>query len=114
MKASVDQHPGEPSGWPSALGLWALVALSVASPWPFGSAHPLAVKTITIVALSTVTLVLAAQAVRGSVSLPSPFLWPVIGVVALGTSQLVPLPPAVHEALAPGSYQVWHPSAPAA
>ena len=98
----------------AGLALWILVALSVLGPWPFGSTPPWAVRTITLIALATATVVSLAQARQGALFLPRAPLWPVAILVALGFIQLVPLPAGLHARLAPGSAEVWHPDEPAA
>lgn len=88
-----------------------LVALVVASPWPFGSAHPLAAQAITVVALLTS---LMAFAFRARLAQPARVVAPLLGLWLLGALQLLPLPRALHRLLAPGSAAVWHPSDPVA
>ncbi|HXB57842.1 MAG TPA: O-antigen ligase family protein [Vicinamibacteria bacterium] len=91
-----------------------LVFLTVASPWPFGSVHPLAILVITLIALVTALSVAATGAWRGRLMLPSFPIWPLLGLVALAALQLVPLAPSLHAVLAPGSYAIWHPEESAA
>src|SRR5258708_40312993 len=64
----------------SSPALLVLVVLMLATPWPFGSAHPLAVHAITLVALGTVLGVTVAQAARGHLILPSFPIWPFLGL----------------------------------
>ena len=96
------------------MALSALVALVVVSPWPMGGAPPWAARTLTVVALAASALVLGLQTLNGRVSLPPKVYWPLYGLVGLGAAQLVPIPPALHALVAPGSYSLWHPSEPAA
>jgi O-antigen ligase len=91
-----------------------LVLLAIGSPWPYGSTHPYAVSAITLLALATALGVTTTRAARGPVALPCCPLWPLLGLVALGALQLLPLPPSLHAVLAPGSYSLWHPPEPAA
>ena len=46
--------------------------------------------------------------------LPARPYWPLFGLVGLAALQLVPIPPALHVLIAPGSHSLWHPSEPAA
>ena len=94
--------------------LTALVVLVAASPWPMGGAPPWAARTLTAVALTSSALVLGLQTLNGRVALPPKVYWPLYGLAGLGAVQLVPLPPALHALVAPGSYSLWHPSEPAA
>ena len=94
--------------------LMALVALTVVSPWPFGSVTPLAVQVIAALALTTTALALAWGSAARDLRLPAVPLWPLLGLLALAAFQLVPLPAGLHAALAPGSHAVWYPSSPAA
>src|SRR5258708_1933559 len=97
---------------PTALAV--LVFLTVTSPWPFGSAHPLAILTIALVALVPVLGVPATGAWRGHLLLASLPIWPLSSVLALAAVQLGPLAPSLHAVLAPGSLAIWHPAEPAA
>ncbi|HEU0106634.1 MAG TPA: O-antigen ligase family protein, partial [Vicinamibacteria bacterium] len=100
---------------PSArFALWTLIALAAVSPWPFGSTPSWAVRSLTWISLATALVVSLAQVRRGALGLPRAPLWPVAILVALGFTQLVPLPPGLHALLAPGSAAVWHPAEPAA
>jgi O-antigen ligase len=87
--------------------------LTVVSPWPFGSVHPLAVNLVSIVALLTVAVTLAWE--RWSRALPAPAVpfWPVLALLGLALLHCVPLPPGIHALLAPGSAAFWHPDEPA-
>jgi O-antigen ligase len=70
---------------------------------------PPAVRAITLASLAAALVALALDARRGrAVAIPIP-LWPVAGLWLVGVGQLVPLPPAVHSWIAPGSAAVWHP-----
>ncbi|PYQ18425.1 MAG: hypothetical protein DMF79_15030 [Acidobacteria bacterium] len=91
-----------------------LVGLAVLSPWPFGSVTPLAVHLVTLVALTTCAVVLAWAPSEGGLRLPALPLLPLLGLLALGLLQLLPLPAALHAALAPGSHAVWSPPSPEA
>ncbi len=98
----------------SRLALTVLVGVAVVSPWPFGSVQPWAILALTTAGLLTGVVALGLGAVRGDTTGPAVPLWPLAGFVALGLAQLVPLPPAFHAVLAPGSHAVWHPAEPAA
>jgi len=98
----------------SSLALVVLVGLTVLSPWPFGSVTPLAVHLVTLVALTTSAVALAWAPAEGGLRVPALPLLPVLGLLALGLFQLLPLPAALHAALAPGSHAIWSPASPAA
>lgn len=98
----------------SRVALTVLVAVAVVSPWPFGSVQPWAILALTTAGLLTAIVALGLGALRGDTTSPAVPLWPLAGFVALGLAQLVPLPPAFHALLAPGSHAVWHPAEPAA
>ena len=113
----VESRPVRKSPEPalaSRLVLAALAALVVISPWPFGSVHPVAVLVISTLALGIVALALGWGAVTDGLERPAVPLWPVLGLLAVGLFQLVPLPTAFHGLVAPGSHAVWHPAEPAA
>jgi O-antigen ligase len=99
---------------PSRVALVVLVALALLGPWPFGAVQPRAILAITALGLGTVTVALAVGAVKGGVARPDVPSWPLVGFLALGLAQLVPLPPSLHALVAPGSGAVWHPSVAAA
>jgi O-antigen ligase len=103
-----------PRDRPSSLALAVLVGLTIASPWAFGSVGPLAVHVVTALAITTSAGTLAWASLTGGLRLPAVPLVPLLGLLALGLLQLVPLPAALHGALAPGSEAVWIPAAPAA
>lgn len=105
------RHPGEAA---AAVALWSLVLLAVATPWPFGSVQPLAVRLVAGGALFAAALSLAVGAVRGGVALPAVPLLPAASLGALVLFHLVPLAPALHAALAPGSSTYWRPVPPEA
>jgi O-antigen ligase len=98
----------------SRIALWILIALTVLSPWAFGATPPWAVRIATVTGLAVALVVSVDESRRGSVCLPRAPLWPLAIVVALGFTQLLPLPAWVHGLLAPGSAAVWHPSEPTA
>ncbi|MCG6924503.1 MAG: O-antigen ligase family protein [Acidobacteria bacterium] len=98
----------------SLLALAVLVGIAVVSPWPFGAVQPWAILALTTAGLLAAAVALGLGAWRGDARGPAIPLWPLVGFVALGLGQLLPLPPAVHSVLAPGSYAVWHPAEPAA
>jgi O-antigen ligase len=98
----------------STLALGVLVLLAVASPWPFGSAHPFAIRVVSVAALAAVVASLLVGAVRGGLTLPAVPLWPALAFLVLGALQLVPLPSELHARVAPASAQAWHPSEAAA
>jgi O-antigen ligase len=105
--------PTEP-GPPSTLALGVLVALAVLAPWRFGAVLPPELLAVTAVSLLSAALALAVGAVRGGVRLPAVPLWPLLGFLALGLAQLVPLPASLHALVAPGSFAVWRPAEPTA
>ena len=96
------------------LALVVLAGLAVLSPWPVGSVSPLAVRLITLVALATSAFALAWASAGGGLRLPTMPLLPLLGLVALGLFQLLPLPDGLHAVLAPGSHAAWSPASPAA
>jgi len=107
-----------PSPAESRIALATLMGLVLLSPWLFGGVHPLAARTIATVAL-------AATLTAAALSLARRQTWPMDRDVRriagaafllwlLGALQLVPLPPVVHTALAPGSAAMWHPLEPVA
>jgi hypothetical protein len=104
----------EPPSAAATLALVVLVALVVISPWPFGSVTPPAVRLITLVALTTSALALAWASVRRDLQLPALPLLPLVGLLAVGLFQLLPLPERVLAVLAPGSHAVWFPASDAA
>ena len=88
--------------------------LVVLTPWPFGSAHPLATRAVSVVALAA-ALGVVSRGLRGDpVEVPSFPAWWALGLLALAVLQLVPLPAGLHALLAPGSAAVWYPGEPAA
>ena len=93
----------------SILALGVLVAVTVVSPWLFGAVQPWAILAITTSGLLAAALAVGLAALKGGAERPALPLWPLLGFIALGLAQLVPLPPAVHALLAPGSHAVWHP-----
>jgi len=97
------------------VALATLVALVVASPWPFGSAHLRATQAIALASLATALGALAWDGWHRRLLLPPrAVLWPLAGLWALAAAQLVPLPEALHRAIAAGTAPVWHPDPPAA
>lgn len=98
----------------SSLALFVLVALSLLSPWWFGAVQPWAILSVTALALLGAGIALAMGALRGDLGRTVVPLWPLLGFIALGLAQVVPLPDALHALVAPGSYAVWHPADPAA
>jgi hypothetical protein len=95
---------------PSTLALVALAVLAVASPWAFGAVAPAAVLVVSTLALAAAAAALLLTAVgAGAVAAELP-LAPGLALLALVGLQLVPLPPALHERIARGSWEVWHPS----
>jgi len=110
METRTSERPG-----PAAASALAVLVLLVAlTPWPFGSAHALSTRVVSVVALLAV-LGVALRGRRGrSLEVPPfPAGW-VGGLLALAVLQLVPLPPGLHALLAPGSAALWHPAEPAA
>src|SRR5436309_2158315 len=110
----METRTSERSGPAAAAALAVLVLLVALTPWPFGSAHALSTRVVSVVALLAV-LGVARQGFRGrSLEVPTfPAGW-VGGLLALAVLQLVPLPPGLHALLAPGSAALWHPGEPAA
>jgi O-antigen ligase len=99
---------------PQAVALTTLLALAVASPWPFGAVDPGLHQIVSTGALAVVALVLILALVQKEAVLPALPAWPGLALVGLVALQLVPLPPVVHALVARGSYEVWHPAEPAA
>lgn len=108
----VDAAPSAPAGSKAALAV--LVALVVLSPWPFGSAHLRTTQAIALVSLATALAAVLHDAWRRRLQVPRLLLWPLLGLWTLAIFQLVPIPAALHHAIAPGSAAVWHPDVPAA
>lgn len=102
------------TGRPAAVALAALVAVATLAPWALGGAPPLALRVVLASALGAAAVALALAALGRGAALPAVPLWPLGGFVALALAQAVPLPPALHAVLAPGSFAVWHPVEPAA
>jgi O-antigen ligase len=110
---AVDPEHPIPSG--SKVALAVLVALVVLSPWPFGSAHLRTTQAIALISLATALGAFLWDGWHRQLQLPPrAMLWPLLGLWALAVFQLVPLPEALHRAIAPGSAEVWHPHVPAA
>jgi O-antigen ligase len=106
---------GQTAAGPGAkVALVVLVTLAVLSPWATGSVDPPAVRAITLGSLTTAIVALVLDARRGEVLAAPIALWPLAGLWLVGVGQLVPLPPAVHSWIAPGSAAVWHPDTAAA
>jgi O-antigen ligase len=90
-----------------------LVGLAVLAPWPFGGV-PLRVSgTIAIVSLG-VALVTLPATWRRRAALPQWAARALAGLWILAVLQLLPLPHALHTALAPGSAALWDPASAAA
>jgi O-antigen ligase len=105
----------DPEPVPSAiLCLGVLVLVAVASPWLFGAVQPWAILSVTALGLLTAAFAFALDTLGPGAERPAFPLWPIVGFVGLGLAQLVPLPPAIHAIVAPGSHAVWHPVVPAA
>jgi O-antigen ligase len=102
------------AGWSSNFALGVLVIIAVVSPWLFGAVQPWAILAVTTTGLLAAAVALGLGAAKGGGERPSLPLWPLLAFVAVGLAQLVPLPPAVHALLAPGSHAVWHPAEAAA
>ena len=98
----------------SKVALAVLVGLVVLSPWPFGSVHLRTTQAIALVSLATALGAFLWDARGGPPRLPRALAWPLLGLWALAVFQLIPLPQALHHAIAPGSAAVWHPDVPAA
>jgi O-antigen ligase len=110
----VRGDPPTPAPAGSKAALAVLVALVVFSPWPFGSVHLRTTQAIALVSLATALGAVLHDARRRPLLLPQLLLWPLLGLWTLAVFQLVPLPAALHHAIAPGSAAVWHPDVPAA
>ncbi|HYN05087.1 MAG TPA: hypothetical protein VE359_21745, partial [Vicinamibacteria bacterium] len=109
----ADPAATAPAG--SKVALAVLVALVVLSPWPFGSVHLRTTQPIALVSLATALAAFAWDGWQRRLQWPPrAFLWPLLGLWALAVFQLVPLPEALHRAIAPGSAAVWRPDVPAA
>lgn len=98
----------------SSLALAALVLVAVVSPWLFGAVQPWAMRAITATGIVVSVLVLVVEGLRSGASRPASPLWPLLGFVALGLLQLVPMPSALHGLIAPGTHTIWHPAEAAA
>jgi O-antigen ligase len=99
-----------PLGPAPPAALVVLIFLVIASPWPYGSTHPFAIRIITLTALFTSVGMLIMESHRGGLALVPFAFWPLLGLLALGAGQLIPLPMWFHSAVAPGSFRVWHPT----
>jgi O-antigen ligase len=111
----VKDDPAPPAPAGSKVALAVLVALVVLSPWPFGSVHLRTTQAIALVSLVTALGAFLWDGWHGTLRLPPrALLWPLLGLWALAVFQLVPLPEALHRAIAPGSAAVWHPDVRAA
>jgi O-antigen ligase len=97
---------------PATLALFVLVAIAVLAPWSYGAVLPRALLAVAALALLAGAVALAVGAWRGGVTLPAVPVWPLVGFLALGLLQLVPLPGPLHALLAPGSHAAWRPAAP--
>ena len=110
MEARGSVRPGR--GSTGALAV--LVLLAALTPWPFGSAHPLAIRIVSVVAI-VAALGIVLRGFRGDPpEVPSIPARCIGGLLALAALQLVPLPAGLHAIVAPGSAAVWHPGEPAA
>jgi O-antigen ligase len=99
----------------SRAALVVLVLLVVLSPWPFGSVHLRTTEAIALVSLATALGAFLWDCGRGQLCLPPRgILWPLLGLWTLAAFQLIPLPEALHQWIAPGSVAIWHPDVPAA
>jgi O-antigen ligase len=110
----VSSSGESPSPKGSSFALVVLVGLAILTPWPFGSVTPWAVHLLTLVALATCAISLSWSSMADDMRLPALPFRPLLGLLALGLLQLVPLPAALHGALAPGSHEVWSPASSAA
>jgi O-antigen ligase len=110
MTTATDSAPAG-----SRVALSVLLALVVVSPWPFGSVHPRTTQAIALISLLTALAAFLWDGGHGHLYLPPrPILWTLLGLWALAALQLVPLPAALHQWLAPASAFVWRPAEPAA
>jgi O-antigen ligase len=101
-------------GRASRAALVVLVCLVVVTPWPYGAAHPLAVRAVSLLALATAAGALLFLLYLGRQE-RAPFpAWPLLALAALGAFQLVPLPRSLLALVAPGPAAVWYPAPPAA
>ena len=86
----------------------------MSTPWPYGAAHPQAVRAVALVALGAAFVALMAQLYRGRQP-KAPFpTGPLVALFALAVLQMIPLPRALLTLVAPGPSAVWYPAAPAA
>jgi O-antigen ligase len=99
---------------PTAPVAWILVALAVVSPWPFGSASHFATAAISLIAGTATCATGVLLRARMRVLPTVPFVWPLVGLLALALLQLTPLPFRLQAVLAPGPARIWHPAEPAA
>jgi len=98
----------------SRAALFVLVAFVVATPWPYGAAHPLAVRALSLVALATALLCFLARLYSGRSSAPPLEVWPLAGLFALALAQITPLPRFLLAFAAPGPAALWYPEPAAA
>lgn len=105
------ERPVPPLG--SKAAALTLTALAVLTPWPMGGALPWASRAASVLALGVSAAVLVGSLWHRRPSLSLAPLWPLFALAGVGVLQLVPLPPALHAFVAPGSTALWHPSEPA-
>ena len=110
----ADPPASEAASGPARLAAIALAVLAIASPWPFGSVAPWAVYAVSAAALTAATAALVWAGRGSGLLVPAVSLRALLGLLALGAVQCVPLPETLHALIAPGSHQVWHPTEPAA
>lgn len=112
MTTLAAASPARASAASGALAALTLTVLALTSPWAMGAVSPLAVRSLTLVALACALLAWVASRGEGvSGAVPD---WPLRAFLVFGFAQLLPLPATLHAWLAPGSHAVWHPAAPAA
>lgn len=100
-----------PSARASRAALFVLVIMVAVTPWPYGAAHPRAVRAVSLLTTGTAILALLAQILeRRSPRAPRPLF----ALFALALAQMLPVPRGVSTLVAPGPAAVWYPSVPAA
>jgi O-antigen ligase len=111
---SKDNAERAPAGGAAALCCGTLVLLAALLPWFFGGVLRETRQAALLVGLFAALAAYLWSLYRRALELPALPLWPPAVLLALGALQLVPLPPALHALVAPGSHAIWHPRNPAA
>jgi O-antigen ligase len=111
------RHPPEPraAGWLRAATEVVVLAVVALTPWAFGGVDPAFELALAAGVALVAVLWAAAVAVEGRlVWVRCPLAMCLAGLTLLGLLQLVPVPPAVHRAVAPGLARLWDDLLPAA